>query len=40
MAIFCKPKPNTTKLGHVLKYCGIRQTNMGLSADGIGEEAK
>jgi hypothetical protein len=24
----------------VLKYCGIKQTNKGLSADGIGEEAK
>jgi hypothetical protein len=24
----------------VLEYCGIKQTNMGLSADGIGEEAK
>jgi hypothetical protein len=24
----------------VLEYCGIKQTNMGLSADSIGEEAK
>jgi hypothetical protein len=33
------PKPNTTKLGQVLKYYGSKQTKMGLSADGIGEEA-